>query len=214
MAPVRLLIVSPSPLARSGLETLIRPMLETTVVGSGPLSEAASLAGQLQPDVVVVDAGPGDPADLEPIRDLALAQPGLPIVVLALDTADQAAALHLGAAALLPSSIDAESGSAMFEYTDDARGLITIARPDLAALLPQEADARAAASTMIEAPTRRELEVLQLLAQGLTNRQMAERLGVSEHTVKFHVTALLGKFDARTRAEAVARAIRLGLLPV
>jgi DNA-binding CsgD family transcriptional regulator len=67
---------------------------------------------------------------------------------------------------------------------------------------------------MIEAPTRRELEVLQLLAQGLTNRQMAERLGVSEHTVKFHVTALLGKFDARTRAEAVARAIRLGLLPV
>ena len=212
MAPVRLLIVSPSPLARSGLETLIRPILETTVVGSGPLSEAASLAGQLQPDVVVVDAGPGDPADLEPIRDLALAQPGLPIVVLALDTADQAAALHLGAAALLPSSIDAESLRAAILAA--ARGLITIARPDLAALLPQEADARAAASTMIEAPTRRELDVLQLLAQGLTNRQMAERLGVSEHTVKFHVTALLGKFDARTRAEAVARAIRLGLLPV
>ncbi|TMD06335.1 MAG: response regulator transcription factor [Chloroflexi bacterium] len=212
MAPVRLLIVSPSPLARSGLETLIRPILETTVVGSGPLSEAASLAGQLQPDVVVVDAGPGDPADLEPIRDLALAQPGLPIVVLALDTADQTAALHLGAAALLPSSIDAESLRAAILAA--ARGLITIARPDLAALLPQEADARAAASTMIEAPTRRELDVLQLLAQGLTNRQMAERLGVSEHTVKFHVTALLGKFDARTRAEAVARAIRLGLLPV
>jgi len=212
MAPVRLLIVSPSPLARSGLETLIRPMPETTVVGSGPLSEAASLAGQLQPDVVVVDAGPGAPADLEPIGDLALAQPGLPIVVLALDTADQAAALHLGAAALLPSSIDAESLRAAILAA--ARGLITIARPDLAALLPQETDARAAASTMIEAPTRRELEVLQLLAQGLTNRQMAERLGVSEHTVKFHVTALLGKFDARTRAEAVARAIRVGLLPV
>lgn len=212
MAPVRLLIVSPSPLARSGLETLIRPMPETTVVGSGPLSEAASLAGQLQPDVVVVDAGPGEPADLEPIGDLAMAQPGLPIVVLALDTADQAAALHLGAAALLPSSIDAESLRAAILAA--ARGLVTIARPDLAALLPQAADARAAASTMIEAPTRRELEVLQLLAQGLTNRQMAERLGVSEHTVKFHVTALLGKFAARTRAEAVARAIRLGLLPV
>jgi DNA-binding NarL/FixJ family response regulator len=187
-------------------------MSATTLVGSGPLSEAASLAGQLQPDVVVVDAGPGDPADLEPIRDLALAQPGLPIVVLALDTADQAAALHLGAAALLTSGIDAESLRAAILAA--ARGLVTIARPDLAALLPQEADARAGASAMIEAPTRRELEVLQLLAQGLTNRQMAERLGVSEHTVKFHVTALLGKFDARTRAEAVARAIRLGLLPV
>ena len=212
MDGVRVLVASLSPLARTGLEALIRPMSATTVVGSGPLSEAASLAGQLQPDVVVVDAGPGDPADLEPIRDLALAQPGLPIVVLALDTADQAAALHLGAAALLTSGIDAESLRAAILAA--ARGLVTIARPDLAALLPQEADARAAASTMIEAPTRRELEVLQLLAQGLTNRQMAERLGVSEHTVKFHVTALLGKFDARTRAEAVARAIRMGLLPV
>jgi DNA-binding NarL/FixJ family response regulator len=212
MDGVRVLVASLSPLARTGLEALIRPMSATTVVGSGPLSEAASLAGQLQPDVVVVDAGPGDPADLEPIRDLALAQPGLPIVVLALDTADQVAALHLGAAALLTSGIDAESLRAAILAA--ARGLVTIARPDLAALLPQEADARAAASTMIEAPTRRELEVLQLLAQGLTNRQMAERLGVSEHTVKFHVTALLGKFDARTRAEAVARAIRLGLLPV
>ena len=212
MDGVRVLVASLSPLARSGLEALIRPMSATTLVGSGPLSEAASLAGQLQPDVVVVDAGPGDPADLEPIRDLALAQPGLPIVVLALDTADQVAALHLGAAALLTSGIDAESLRAAILAA--ARGLVTIARPDLAALLPQEADARAAASTMIEAPTRRELEVLQLLAQGLTNRQMAERLGVSEHTVKFHVTALLGKFDARTRAEAVARAIRLGLLPV
>jgi DNA-binding NarL/FixJ family response regulator len=212
MDGVRVLVASLSPLARTGLEALIRPMSATTVVGSGPLSEAASLAGQLQPDVVVVDAGPGDPADLESIRDLALAQPGLPIVVLALDTADQAAALHLGAAALLPSSIDAESLRAAILAA--ARGLVTIARPDLAALLPQAADARAAASTMIEAPTRRELEVLQLLAQGLTNRQMADRLGVSEHTVKFHVTALLGKFDARTRAEAVARAIRLGLLPV
>jgi len=212
MDGVRVLVASLSPLARTGLEALIGPMSATTVVGSGPLSEAASLAGQLQPDVVVVDAGLGDPADLESIRDLALAQPGLPIVVLALDTADQAAALHLGAAALLPSSIDAESLRAAILAA--ARGLVTIARPDLAALLPQAADARAAASTMIEAPTRRELEVLQLLAQGLTNRQMAERLGVSEHTVKFHVTALLGKFDARTRAEAVARAIRLGLLPV
>ena len=212
MAAVRVLIVSPSPLARTGLESLIRPMPETTVVGSGPLSEAASLAGQLQPDVVVVDAGPGEPADLEPIGDLALAQPGLPIVVLALDTADQAAAWHLGAAALLPSGIDAVSLRAAILAA--ARGLVTIARADLAALLPQEAESRAAPSTMIEAPTRRELEVLQLLAQGLTNRQMGERLGVSEHTVKFHVTALLGKLDARTRAEAVARAIRLGLLPV
>jgi DNA-binding NarL/FixJ family response regulator len=66
----------------------------------------------------------------------------------------------------------------------------------------------------IESLTRRELEVLPLLADGLTNRRIAERLGISEHTVKFHVNAILGKLGAATRAEAVARAARLGLLPL
>jgi two-component system nitrate/nitrite response regulator NarL len=212
MADVRVLIVSASPLARSGLAALVRSMPEITLVGSGAVPEAASLAGQLQPDAVVMDAGAGDLDDLAPISDLAAAQPGIPIVVLALETADQAAALTLGATALLPSGLDAEALRAAI--LSAGQGLITITRSDLAALLPREADLQVQAAALVEAPTRRELEVLQLLIQGMTNRQMAERLGVSDHTVKFHVAAVLGKLNARTRAEAVARAIRLGLLPL
>ncbi len=212
MTGVRVLIVSPSPLARNGLEALIQPMAELTVAGSGAPTDAASLASQVQPDVVVFDAGAGDPDDLVPVAGLSSAQPGLPIVVLALETDEQAAALNLGAAALLPSSVETEALRAAI--LSAAQGLVTIARADLAALLPQEAGSRAAVPSMVESLTRRELEVLQLLARGLTNRRIAERLGVSEHTIKFHVAALLGKLDARTRAEAVARAIRLGLLPV
>jgi DNA-binding NarL/FixJ family response regulator len=56
------------------------------------------------------------------------------------------------------------------------------------------------------------LEVLQLLAEGLPNKTIAYRLGISEHTVKFHVNAILGKLGAQSRTEAVVRATRLGLI--
>jgi DNA-binding NarL/FixJ family response regulator len=56
------------------------------------------------------------------------------------------------------------------------------------------------------------MEVLQLLVEGLPNKEIARRLGISEHTVKFHVTTVLGKLGARTRTEAVTRAIRQGVI--
>jgi len=66
----------------------------------------------------------------------------------------------------------------------------------------------------IERLTPRESEVLQLLARGMTNAEIGSRLGVSEHTAKFHVGAVLGKLGARSRAEAVAVASRLGWITV
>ena len=60
--------------------------------------------------------------------------------------------------------------------------------------------------------TPRESEVLQLLAEGLPNKAIAERLGISDHTAKFHVNAILGKLGASTRTEALAQAARLGLV--
>ncbi len=64
----------------------------------------------------------------------------------------------------------------------------------------------------VEDLTPRELEVLQLLAEGLANKAIAQRLGVSDHTIKFHVNAILGKLGAQSRTEAVVRATRLGLI--
>jgi RNA polymerase sigma factor (sigma-70 family) len=66
----------------------------------------------------------------------------------------------------------------------------------------------------IERLTPREREVLELVAEGMSNRAIAERLGNSEHTVKFHVSSLLGKLGAVTRAELVAIAIRRGLIMI
>ena len=67
-------------------------------------------------------------------------------------------------------------------------------------------------SSPTEELTPREMEVLQLVAEGLPNKQIATRLGISDHTVKFHVDAILGKLGAHSRTEAVTRAARLGLL--
>ena len=62
--------------------------------------------------------------------------------------------------------------------------------------------------------TRREFDVLRLLAEGLPNKIIADRLQISEHTVKFHVNALMAKLHAQSRTEAVVRAIRAGVLPL
>ncbi|MFN7135801.1 MAG: response regulator transcription factor, partial [Myxococcales bacterium] len=86
-------------------------------------------------------------------------------------------------------------------------GLLVFDR-SLAATLPPRRHPSAPADTL----TARELEVLQLLAEGLPNKLIADRLRVSEHTAKFHVNAILGKLGAQSRTEAVVRAARLGLV--
>ncbi|HEV3097506.1 MAG TPA: response regulator transcription factor [Candidatus Dormibacteraeota bacterium] len=209
---LRVLIVSPNPLARGGLTSLVAGMIGVKAVGAVGIVEAASLAGQLLPDAVLLDAGDGEPEDLDGVARLAAAQPGLPIVALASDQSAIAQALAFGASALLPAGIDAETLAAALLAS--ARGLATIPRRDLALLLPEEERIDPAVKAPTETLTPRELEVLQLMARGLTNRQIARRLEISEHTVKFHAAAILGKLSARSRAEAVARAIGLGWILV
>lgn len=209
---LRVLIVSTNPLARGGLAAMLGGMPRMKTVGSGSATEAASLAGQLQPDVVLLDAGDGELEELDWIARLASAQPGLPIVALASDQGGLAQALAFGASALLPAVTDPETLGAALQAS--ARGLAAIPRQELAALLPQEERIDPAIKAPTESLTHRELEVLQLMARGLTNRQIAQRLTISEHTVKFHAGAVLGKLSARSRAEAVARAIGLGWILV
>src|SRR5207249_4410064 len=96
-----------------------------------------------------------------------------------------------------------------------ARGLVVI-DPILVRALPSfVADARPGGTTVLvveQLLTDREREVLQLLSLGLPNKTIARRLGVSEHTVKFHVGSILAKLEAGSRTEAVTRAARRGLL--
>src|SRR5437899_13044230 len=128
MAELRVLIVSANPLARSGLAVLVEGMTGMKIVGATGVAEAASIAGQLLPDAVLLDAGDGEPEDLDAIARLASAQPGLPIVALAGESGAVSQALAFGASALLPAAVDTQTLAAALLAS--ARGLVTISRRD------------------------------------------------------------------------------------
>ena len=194
-----MLVVAADPLARAGLVTLLdeRPGLHI----AGQVSGGESLAEELdvfQPDVLVFDLGWEPDEGLETLEELALEpEGGQPnVVALAPDEETAAAAWSAGARGVLPRT--ASAGGLEAAIHGVALGLAVIEPELLANAWP--------------ALTPRELEVLQLLAEGLANKAIAQRLDISEHTVKFHVNAIMSKLGAQSRTAAVVRATRLGLI--
>jgi DNA-binding NarL/FixJ family response regulator len=113
-------------------------------------------------------------------------------------------------AQLLDSSIDI---AGEFATADEARQSGLAADALLMALEPESVSRRRAAPEVVEEPlTPREVQVLELLAEGLANKAIADRLGISDQTVKFHVAAILGKLGVANRTEAVRVAVRRGLI--
>jgi DNA-binding NarL/FixJ family response regulator len=113
-------------------------------------------------------------------------------------------------AQLLDSSIDI---AGEFATADEARQSGLAADALLMAIEPDSASRRRATPEVVEEPlTAREVQVLELLAEGLANKGIANRLGISDQTVKFHVAAILGKLGVANRTEAVRVAVRRGLI--
>lgn len=206
MADLRVLIVADDPLARAGLATLLAGQPGCTVVGR--VAGDAGLPDEVEayrPDVIMWDLGWNPTLALERLADVKEME--LPIVALLPDEAHAVEARTAGARGLLLR--EADTPKLLAALSAVAQGLVTIDPTLTGALLSTgEADRVALA----EALTPRELEVLQLLAEGLPNKTIAHQLNISEHTVKFHVNAILGKLGAQSRTEAVVRATRLGLI--
>jgi len=200
MAPVRLLLVGDDPLSRAGLGALLGGRADVAVAGEARADEAARAAAALGVDGVLLDLGPaGDPP-------LALADGfGVPVVALAADEGHAAEAIRAGARGVLlrGASADAIAAAAIAA----ARGLAALDASLAHEWLRPPYDPAAA-----EGLTAREREVLALLAEGLANKAIAARLGISEHTAKFHVNAILAKLGAESRAAAIVKAARLGLI--
>jgi two-component system nitrate/nitrite response regulator NarL len=203
MAPLRVLVVSEDPLARSGLVALVSALDDLTLAGQGAPEDASALRARAEADVVLWDAGGDAAPDLDALS--ALAEDGPAVVVLA-GAEGGRSALAAGARGLLARDVEPARLSAALQAV--AQGLVVLddRLPGGAAIR------RPAGPPLVEPLTPRESEVLHLLGQGLSNRRIAERLAISEHTAKFHVNAILGKLGAQSRAEAVAQGVRLGLL--
>lgn len=203
----RVLIISDNLLDRAGLAALLADFPGCEVAGQAGSAAMSTQIDLLEPDVLLYDLGWVSPADPRGLPEAA--ESGLPLVVLLPNEEAARAALPLlrgGAFALLLHDSTPETVVAALQAA--AAGLLVL-DPVLAALLtPSATPAEGPAETL----TPREQEVLLLLAQGLTNRAIAHRLAITEHTVKFHVNAIMGKLDAQSRTEAVVQATRLGLI--
>jgi two-component system, NarL family, response regulator YdfI len=112
--------------------------------------------------------------------------------------------------AVLPREVSPEQLRAALEAA--AAGLVVVHPSEVSAVLPAPAALSSPVRELPEPLTPREREVLQMISAGLGNKEIAGRLSISEHTVKFHVASILGKLGASTRTEAVSIGIRHGLV--
>jgi DNA-binding NarL/FixJ family response regulator len=110
----------------------------------------------------------------------------------------------------LPAAVSADQLAAALQGA--IAGLFIVHPEELSAMLPAASPASSQVADLAEPLTPREREVLQMLASGLVNKEIASKLSISDHTVKFHVASILGKLGASTRTEAVALGIRRGLV--
>lgn len=206
VAGLRILIVADDPLTRAGLATLLSSQSSCHVVGQAPVdSDLATLLAVYLPDVVVWDLGWTPEASLENLADLA--KSGKPIVALLPDDAQAAYVWSAGARGLLLRDADA---ARLFSALQAVSQELIVLDPRLSGVSQLNLELNRAPP--IEKLTPREMEVLSLLAEGLSNKAIAYELGISEHTVKFHVNAIFGKLGAQSRTEAAVRATQLGLI--
>jgi two-component system, NarL family, nitrate/nitrite response regulator NarL len=207
----RVLIVGEDPLARGGLAVLLAGAAGVLVVGqTAPGAQAVAAVTGLQPDAVLWDLGVSPrevPDGIGGVGGVGGVGSLPAVVVLVADEEVAVEALAAGARGVLPR--EAGPGRIAAALRAAARGLVVLDDDFAAALLRPRAPS---VSALVEPLTSRELEVLQLLSEGLSNKEIGSRLGISESTAKFHVNAIAGKLGANGRTDAVVRAARLGLL--
>jgi two-component system, NarL family, response regulator YdfI len=204
---IRIFAVASAGPAREKLEELL-DSVDATVVGWAEDLESVDEDLADEAEAVLVDATETAPEEmlesLEAVGNLRS--------VLLVDRATATwvnQAMRTGVAGILPVDVDAEQLSKALEAV--VSGLIVVHPRELRVSRSPENPMNSVLES-VEALTVREREVLQMLALGLGNKEIAVRLKISDHTVKFHVASILGKLGASTRTEAVSMALRRGLI--
>jgi DNA-binding NarL/FixJ family response regulator len=209
---IRVLVVAASTARRGDLEQVVRNSSTLRLVGSvSVLSGLAMRAREMQPDVILVDL-PTPDANFTSTA-ASLDQDGIAVVALIdeVDAAWTTRVLRAGVRGLISrESTPAEIRSAI----QTASSGMVLLDADLARELVARRGIDTSESTLetVEELTPREIEVLRMMAEGLGNKEIAARLGISDHTVKFHISSILAKVGASSRTEAVTIGIRMGLV--
>ena len=205
MDDIRVLVLADDPLARAGLATMLAGRPSSDVVGQVDGTDAGAAIDVYRPDVAVWDLG-WDPIDS--LNGLAALDGGaVPVVTLVPDESQVQLAWAAGARGVLLRDVDAGT---MDAAVSAAASDVAVFDPQLSP--PSPPLVGPSDGQLAELLTPRELDVLKLLAEGLPNKQIAHRLDISDHTVKFQVNGLLRKLGAHSRTEAVTVATRSGLI--
>ncbi|QBR91530.1 response regulator [Nocardioides euryhalodurans] len=208
---VRVLIVDDHEVVATSLAHVLDAEPDIVTVGvAGSLARARDLVTSTAPDVVLLDHRLPDGDGVQSVGTLRGLRPSVAVVILTASAADHVMveAIEAGVSGFL--SKTRSLGEVTSAVRAAAAGEAVISPEMLARLLPRlGSNGRAGRTTL----TDREREVLGLLAEGLTNAAIAERLTVSVHTVRNHVANLSAKLGARSKLEALSIAVREGLLP-
>lgn len=213
MPPLRLLLVDDHALFREGLISLLSYQDDFTIVGEAEDAESAlDQAPALGPDIVLMDIDLPGADGVSATRRLTMAMPAVTVVMLTVhdDSETLFEAIKAGAHGYLVKNV--RSRELLEQLRGLARGEAAISRR-MAARILEEVRGQPEPFWPEEALTARELEVLELVAARLSNAEIAERLMVSEHTVKNHMKSILSKLHLRNRHQAAAYGIARGWLP-
>jgi DNA-binding NarL/FixJ family response regulator len=210
---IRILLADDHPVVRDGLAAMLRTQPDLEVVGEVSDGEQALLQARNDPpDVILLDLEMPRLDGVETLRALRRDQPQIKVIVFTAFDDDEriVGAVQAGAQGYLLKGAPREE---VFEAIRVVHGGGSLLQPLVASKLMRHMSASVqAAGALVEPLTQRETEVLELLSAGMTNKAIAERLVVSERTVKFHVSSILGKLGANNRTEAVSLAAQKGLI--
>lgn len=206
---IRIVLADDHPIVREGLVSVLETQPDFEIVGqAGDGAETERLVEALRPDVVLLDLEMPNVDGVQALRRLRAADPNIKALIFtAFDTDERIiGAVQAGARGYLLKGAPREE---LFGAIRIVAGGGTTLQPALAARLMERVASGAEAE---ESLTEREHEVLQFLARGLQNKEIAGQLMISERTVKFHVSAILAKLSAGNRTEAVRVAMERGLV--
>lgn len=209
---MRVLVADDHSLFRDGMISLLEAAGFEVVGQAGNGLEAVQGVRQLHPDLVLLDLSMPQMGGLEALRLIKAESPQTRVVVLTVSTEDSDlfAAIRSGANGYLLKNLTATEFLEMLDGLE--RGEAAITRKTTTRLLASYTHQPEAASPEIHL-TARELELLQWVAEGLSNKSIAQLLSVSNNTVKYHMRNILQKMNVQNRTEAVTHAMRAGLLP-
>lgn len=211
--PIRVLVADDHRLFRDGLRALINSMPDLEVVGeAGDGEEVVAKAAAVRPDVILMDLQLPGINGVEATRRILRSQPGVSVLVLTMfeDTDTVLAAMRAGARGYILKDTDEEALLRSVRAVASGEALFGPAVAERLLRYLAEATPSAGRAAFPEL-TDREREVLYLLAQGMSNQAVSERMGISLKTARNHVSNILARLQVADRTEAVARARAAGL---